>query len=153
MAMLRLRRTLAHERAARQRHVRRPGQAPDPVLRRLPMTGTDSSRGTAGEQGEAGKTQSEPLGEPAPVPARVARARRTAEPEVLGGRMLTAIAMLGAIGLVSWQWLHGVVDRTLHPKEPKPAATWQVGTEADIELTLITADARRLSCAHDNVVE
>ena len=67
--------------------------------------------------------------------------------------MLTAIAMLGVIGLVSWQWLNGVVDRTFHPREPKPAATWQVGTEADIELTLITADAKRLSCAHDNVVE
>jgi hypothetical protein len=92
---------------------------------------------------------------PEPPPAPVDKqARRWSEPEVLGGRALIGIAMLGAIGLVSWQWLNGVIDRSLHdPKRPKPTADWAVGSEADIELTLITADAKRLSCAHDQLVD
>jgi len=60
--------------------------------------------------------------------------------------------MLAAIGFVAWQWPNAIIDRTLHPKQPKPVATWAVGSEADVELTLITADAKRLSCAHDKPV-
>ncbi len=86
-----------------------------------------------------------------PEPARAAP--RSPELEVLGGRALTGLAILAGFALISWQWLNVAIDRTLHPKAPKPAATWTVGSEADIQVTLITADAKRLSCAHDSVIE
>ena len=75
------------------------------------------------------------------------------KPELVGGRAWTAFAMLGAIALASFQWLNGVLDRTLHPRPHKPAVTWAAGAEADVEITLITADAKRLSCAHDSEVD
>lgn len=74
-------------------------------------------------------------------------------PEVLGGRAWLGVGMLAAIGFVAWQWPNGVIDRALHPKQPKAVATWAVGSEADVELTLITADAKRLSCAHDQTID
>ena len=72
---------------------------------------------------------------------------------VLGGRLGIAIGLLAGMALVSAQWLNGWIDRALHPAAPKPVQAWQVGTEADVELTLISADARRLHCAHDSMVE
>jgi hypothetical protein len=90
---------------------------------------------------------------PAPPGASGGAQAAAVELPVLGGRLNIAIAMLVGIGLVSWQWLNLAIDRTLHPTAPKAAATWQVGTEADVEITLITADAKRLSCAHDDKVE
>src|SRR5688572_25470773 len=82
----------------------------------------------------------------------------TAEPrkpelQLIGGRLWVGIALLAGIGLVSWQTLNVLIDHTLHPKAPKPVATWQVGSEADVEITLITPDAKRLNCAHDATVE
>jgi hypothetical protein len=74
-------------------------------------------------------------------------------PEVFGGRLFIGIAMLVGMGIISWQGLNVVIDRTLHPKEPKPVAAWKVGEEADVELTLITPDAKRLQCAHDTTLE
>jgi hypothetical protein len=92
-------------------------------------------------------------GSAAGAAAPAAPPRRRAEPELLGGRLIVGIALLFGIGVVSWQWLNAWVDRTLHPRSPKPAATWEVGAEADVELTLITADAKRLACAHDTELE
>ena len=92
---------------------------------------------------------SEAVSPAAPVPP----APRAVEPELIGGRAWLGIGMLAAIGFVAWQWPNAIIDRTLHPKQPKPAATWAVGSEADVELTLITADAKRLSCAHDKSVK
>ena len=74
-------------------------------------------------------------------------------PEVFGGRLFIGIAMLVGMGIISWQGLNVVIDRTLHPKEPKPVAAWKVGEEADVELTVITPDAKRLQCAHDTTLE
>jgi hypothetical protein len=74
-------------------------------------------------------------------------------PDVFGGRLFIGIALLVGMGVISWQGLNVVIDRTLHPKEPKPAAAWKVGEEADVELTLITPDAKRLQCAHDTTLE
>lgn len=90
-----------------------------------------------------------------PSRARAARPQRArpAQPEVLGGRLWIGIALLFGIGVVSWQWLNVRIDRALHPRAPRPAATWAVGGEADVEITLITADAKRLACAHDTAVE
>jgi hypothetical protein len=106
---------------------------------------------------EVPKSGLDPSAPKVPAPeagaAPAAAPRRGAEPELLGGRLLLGIAMLFGIGVVSWQWLNAWVDRALHPRAPKPAATWEVGAEADVEITLITADAKRLACAHDTELE
>jgi len=90
--------------------------------------------------------------EPAPVLAQPPRARPEG-PEVFGGRLFIGVAMLVGMGIISWQGFNVVIDRTLHPKEPKPVAAWKVGDEADVELTLITPDAKRLQCAHDTTLD
>lgn len=72
---------------------------------------------------------------------------------VIGGRLGIAIFFLVGMAVMSWQGFNGWIDRNLHPQEPKPVATWSVGTEANVELTLITADAKRLNCAHDTTLE
>jgi len=72
---------------------------------------------------------------------------------VIGGRLGTAILLLLGIAAVSPQGMNLWVDRLLHPASIKPAETWEAGKEAQLELTLITADARRLNCAHDQVLE
>jgi hypothetical protein len=96
-----------------------------------------------------------PKAEPSPPPPADASAAAPAAPELqpIGGRLLVAIAMLAGIALVSWQSLNVWVDRTLHPRLPKPVVTWQIGGEADVEITLITPDAKRLNCAHDATVD
>jgi hypothetical protein len=92
--------------------------------------------------------------EPAAVPpAAVPPAPPVQGPEVFGGRLFIGVAMLVAMGVISWQGLNVVIDRTLHPKAPKPVAAWKVGEEADVELTLITPDAKRLQCAHDTTLD
>ncbi len=72
--------------------------------------------------------------------------------QVTGGRLAWAIALLIGIAVVSHQGFNLWVDRHLHPAEVKTQAKWEVGQEGHIELTLITADARRLNCAHDQVL-
>lgn len=91
---------------------------------------------------------------PAPPSPPAAEPRpRGPELQLIGGRLWSGIALLAGIGLVSWQTINVLIDHTLHPKAPKPVATWQVGAEADVEITLITPDAKRLNCAHDSPVE
>lgn len=102
------------------------------------------SESDASAAGPAPAPPSPPAGEPPP---------RGPELQLIGGRLWLGIALLAGIGLISWQTLNVLIDHTLHPKAPKPVATWQVGTEADVEITLITPDAKRLSCAHDGSVE
>jgi hypothetical protein len=74
-------------------------------------------------------------------------------PQLIGGRLLVGIALLIGIASVAPQGMNSWLDRTLHPQEPKPAVNWAVGTEANVEITLITADSRRLHGAHDESVE
>jgi len=71
---------------------------------------------------------------------------------VLGGRLGVGVALLVGIAIVAPQALNSCIDRTLYPEEPKPAVEWKVGTQANVELTVITADARRLNCAHDETL-
>jgi hypothetical protein len=96
-----------------------------------------------------------PKAEPSPDTKADVTATAPAAPELqpIGGRMWLGIAMLAGIALVSWQSLNVWIDRTLHPKMPKPIATWQIGGEADVEITLITPDAKRLNCAHDATID
>jgi hypothetical protein len=98
----------------------------------------------------------EPQKEPQPAPQgapSAATPRADAPIQVIGGSLAVGIALLAGIALVSPQNMNGWVDRQLHPSPVKPAETWEAGKEAQVELTLITADARRLNCAHDQVLE
>jgi hypothetical protein len=61
--------------------------------------------------------------------------------------------MLVGMALIASQPLNRRIDRLLFPAEPKPAVTWTVGSEANVELTLITADFQRLNCASDATVD
>ena len=93
--------------------------------------------------------------QPESEPAKAAPARKPARvtPELIGGRFFLALLLLGAIALVSWQWLNVWIDRTLHPRPRKATVAWATGVEADVEITLITADAKRLSCASDTELD
>jgi hypothetical protein len=95
---------------------------------------------------------SSPAAQPGGAKAPVKGKRVASELPVLGGRLGIGIALLGGIVLVAPQWLNARIDRMLHPEAPKPAAKWEIGTEANVELTLITADAKRLHCAHDEMI-
>jgi len=82
-----------------------------------------------------------------PRPAARRSARRAAEPTpVLGGRLLAAAGMIGALAIIP------SIDRlsfALEPKGPPPPnmANWQPGKTEKVSLTLVTADYNRLSCA------
>jgi hypothetical protein len=90
----------------------------------------------------------------APPPAPVAVPARAEPPlQVIGGRLAVGIVFLAGIALVAPQNMNAWVDRQLHPSPVKAVETWEIGKEAHVELTLITADAKRLNCAHDQVLE
>ncbi len=72
---------------------------------------------------------------------------------MLGGRLIYGLVFLFGISVISAQQFNTWVDRKLHPPKVKAASVWQVGKEAQVQLTLVTADARRLNCAHDAVIE
>lgn len=90
----------------------------------------------------------------APQPAR-APAKPALEdgPQVVGGRLIYAILLLFGISAVSATEVNAWIDRRLNPPKPRASVSWEVGKEARLQLTLITADARRLNCAHDRVIE
>jgi hypothetical protein len=105
--------------------------------------------------------------EPSQSPAQEQSAGDTATPAAPGGperapsapsrniewRPLAGIAMLAGIATIANSWLNQRIDRSLDPPRLKPQVQWVVGQEADVEITLITDDMRRLSCASDTVVE
>lgn len=74
-------------------------------------------------------------------------------PDLFGGRFLVGIALLVGIAAVAPNQLNNYIDRALYTEDPKPVAEWAIGGEANVELTLITADSRRLACAHDAVID
>jgi hypothetical protein len=103
-------------------------------------------------ESDASKAASPPEPAGAEPPAEERRPAAV-ELQPLGGRLWIGVGMLVGIALISWQTLNLWIDRLVHPTAPRPVATWQVGTEADVEVTLITPDAKRLNCAHDAVIE
>jgi hypothetical protein len=98
----------------------------------------EHSAGPTGASGEAPKA--------APLDARPG-------PHPIEWRPVIGIAMLAGIAIIANNWLNQGIDRTLEPPRIKPQVQWVVGQEADVELTLITDDLRRLSCASDTLVE
>lgn len=108
-----------------------------------------SDREPAGAPGSADEQAkgTSPEGEAPPPP-------RPKQPEPFPWLPAIGIAMLLGIALIANKYLERFIERTLDPpKPPKPAAQWTIGAEADIEITLITDDARRLACASDTVIE
>lgn len=74
---------------------------------------------------------------------------------LLAGRMLLAAAMLGGMGLVANPPFNAWVMRKFAPAEDLKTdfSKWQLGSETDVRVTLITGDSTRLSCAKADVVE
>lgn len=73
---------------------------------------------------------------------------------LLDWRLLASIVAIGALGVASCDVVNaGVASRVnqwLGRARPAPnPAAWKVGATAEVELTLITKDADRLSCADD----
>lgn len=96
-----------------------------------------------------------PEAPPAAVPT-TSQPRPQPDPErptLIGGRLLVGIALLIGIAVVAPQGMNAWLDRRIHPSTPKPAVTWTAGAEANVEITLITADSRRLHCAHDDTLD
>lgn len=74
---------------------------------------------------------------------------------MLAGRLLWAFgALLGIAGLAN-PVFNGFVQRKLAPPEEirTDKTLWRDGQEANVRVTLITADAARLACAHREVVD
>lgn len=75
--------------------------------------------------------------------------------QLFGGRLWLGLALLLLIGAGMNQRLNTLLDRQFRQGTIAPIATqpWQVGGETTVAVTLITADAERLACAHGTVVE
>jgi hypothetical protein len=91
----------------------------------------------------------------APSEPGVAASKAPGHPALLGGRFWVGLALLFLIGVGMNQRLNALLDRHFRQAASKPAASapWSVGAEATLPVTLITADAERLACAHDTSVE
>lgn len=121
-----------------------------PISPEASSTEARSTEARSLEASSSADTGTAPGSPPAPAGAKAAEQDG---PQVLGGRMIYAILMLFGMSAISAKEFNSWIDRRLNPPELKPAVVWQVGKEARLELTLVTADARRLNCAHDRVIE
>ncbi len=82
-------------------------------------------------------------GEPSPVP----------EAPLIDRRMAFALGLLILISLVANNLFNRQVDKLFDPQPDKPREAWEIGGEADVQITLITADRGRLECAHGEQFE
>jgi hypothetical protein len=79
------------------------------------------------------------------------KARRRApvveETPVIGGRFLTAAALIGTITLLPMSCL----GQQLEPREPPTSkvSEWKTGGKSTLRITLVTADYAGLACAYD----
>jgi hypothetical protein len=76
--------------------------------------------------------------------------RRPPEPvPVLGGRLLAAAVLLAVMLVVPF-----TCSRFITVEGPKPTdvSQWAIGTEADVRITLITADYNLLLCASEQAI-
>lgn len=71
----------------------------------------------------------------------------TEETPVIGGRFLTAAAIIGALTLIPMSCL----GQKLEPRDPPTSAVseWKVGGKSTLRITLVTADYAGLACAYD----
>jgi hypothetical protein len=73
------------------------------------------------------------------------------ETPIIGGRFLTAAAIIGGLTLIPMSCL----GQKLEPKEPPASAVqeWKVGGKSTLRITLVTADYAGLACASDKEFE
>jgi hypothetical protein len=102
------------------------------------MTTTEADAETSAESEKAERRAK-------PAPRRPARRANEPTP-VLGGRLLTAAAVIGALAIIP---AINQLSMSLEPKGPPPPnmANWQPGKTDKVSLTLVTADYNLLSCA------
>ena len=75
-------------------------------------------------------------------------------PPLFGGRLWIAIAMLVLLAIISNPKVNSTVVRAFGPKvEAARVVPWRVGKEAEVSVTVITADFHRLACGHDQEIE
>jgi hypothetical protein len=80
--------------------------------------------------------------------------RRSVTPEgppVVSGRFFIAALIVGAMLLIPFSPLAGVIEK----KGPGPTdtSTWKVGGTGDVRITLITADYNLLACASEQSIQ
>ena len=68
---------------------------------------------------------------------------------ILGGRLWLAVAMLAGFGALANPVVNNWVIQKLAPPEDLHTdfARWKLGSETEVRVTIVTADANRLSCA------
>jgi len=71
------------------------------------------------------------------------------------GRLWIAIALLVGLGIVANPAFNDFVMRNLAPPEEVRTdfSKWRLNNETELRVTLITADAGRLACAHAQVID
>jgi hypothetical protein len=74
---------------------------------------------------------------------------------ILAGRLWVAVAMLLGLGLIANPVFNNwVIHRLAPPEEVRTDfSKWKEGSETDVRVTVITADAKRLACAQAAVVD
>src|SRR5262245_18133891 len=74
---------------------------------------------------------------------------------ILAGLLWIVVGLLGGLGLIANPKFNEWVMINLAPSEEVRTdfTKWKVGNETNLRVTLITADAGRLDCAHAQVVE
>ncbi|MET0412360.1 MAG: hypothetical protein ABW217_13750 [Polyangiaceae bacterium] len=75
--------------------------------------------------------------------------------DLIGGRLWLGLVLLFLIGVGMNQRVNALLDKHFRQGASKPAPTpsWHIGGEATVSVTLITADAERLACAHGTLVQ
>src|ERR1044071_2529931 len=74
---------------------------------------------------------------------------------ILAGRLWIVVALLGGLGLIANPKFNEWVMINLAPPEEVRTdfSKWKLGNETELRVTLITADAQRLACAHAQAIE
>lgn len=73
---------------------------------------------------------------------------------ILGGRLWIGVGMLLGLGLVANPVFNSWIIRRAPPEDlHTDLGKWRGGVETNVRVTVITADATRLSCAHEGEVD
>jgi hypothetical protein len=80
-------------------------------------------------------------------------AARPQPPEVISTKIITLIVVLIATGVLQSGDLKKYVQRWFMPTEPPVSYDLSVGATTEVDLTVVSADAKRLTCASDKEIE
>lgn len=73
--------------------------------------------------------------------------------DLLGGRVRLVFALLIGFTFIANPWINRRVNQWFAPPRASSTTPWKVGEEAEVQITVISADQNRLDCAHNAVVE